>query len=119
VHADTAFGTQVQVHLNRLGQIDVLHAHEPARQAGADGNESDVEPPALLLALPVCKMPSRIDKILAIASVATELTVKAPTENSPGAPQCPIAVMYAPPGPVLRRGAVKIYASMYMVLPPI
>ena len=43
VHADRALRAEVEVDAHRLGRIDVLLLHEPARLVGADRNQRDVE----------------------------------------------------------------------------
>ena len=45
VHAQRLAGTQVAMDAQRLGRLDVLHPHEPARRVGADGNRRKIEGP--------------------------------------------------------------------------
>jgi hypothetical protein len=43
VHADRALRADVEMDLHRFGRVDVPGAHEPARLAGADCDQRDVE----------------------------------------------------------------------------
>src|ERR1700722_3547903 len=107
MNTDTAFCAEIQVNLHRLLQIHVLILHEPARQAGADSNQRDVEPAALLGSLARREMAAHILEILAVTRITGEKPMKIGTQNCPSAPQGLVAIAQRAARPMLRRNQVE------------
>src|SRR5450755_1180949 len=107
MNTDAAFRAEIQVDLHRLVQIHVLVLHEPARQAGTDSDECNVESAALRGTLARFEMFAHILEVLAVTRVAGEKPLKISTQNCPSAPQGLVAIAQTAGRPMLRRNQMK------------
>lgn len=72
LHALAALRAEIQVDLHGRVEIDRLILHAPARQAGAAGDQRDIESTALLRSLLARESFARIAKVLVVARVASK-----------------------------------------------
>src|SRR5271169_4135296 len=105
--------------LNGFLQVHVLKLHEPARQACADRDQRQVESAAERRGLARGEMCAGIEKVAAVARVATEEPMKIRAECGPRAPQGLVAIAHGTGRPMLRRRQMKLDAFVHMAFPPI
>ena len=72
--------------LNRLSGIDALLFHEPARLVGPHRDEDDVKTAPFGSGLAVSKALLRVDKVLAVTGVCTEVPPSSGPKYRPAAP---------------------------------
>ena len=102
VDADRASGGEVEMDLHRLGRVDVLLLHEPARLVGADRQQRQVEA-AVRRSLAAGEARADIGEVLRVAGVAGEEGLEVGREHGVAAPERLHPVGERASGPMLRR----------------